>query len=151
MQAITRVNAEQTSKRARREPTYRTDGEGRRWSSHERHGSTGPAGVLAMACREGESTGNTGSPRGGTTVFPTGRPRGTGRAAEGWRTGSQYRGSRVMPVEGRDLTSGALWKRPTARGLTARSSNPNQRFGGRGRSCRGRRKVRCRVYLWVGL
>ena len=29
-----------------------------------------------------------------------------------------------MPVEGRDLTSGALWKRPTARGLTARSSNP---------------------------
>ena len=33
MQAITRVNAEQTSKRAMREPTYRTDGEGRRWSS----------------------------------------------------------------------------------------------------------------------
>ena len=29
-----------------------------------------------------------------------------------------------MPVEGRSLTSGALWKRPTAWGLTARSSNP---------------------------
>ena len=82
MQALTRVNAEQTSKRAMREPTCRTDGEGRRWSSHERHGSTGPAGVLAMACMEGESTGNTGSPSGGTPL-PTGRPRGTGRAAEG--------------------------------------------------------------------
>jgi hypothetical protein len=88
MQAITRVNAEQTSKRAMREPTRRTDGEGRRQSSPARHGSAGPAGVLAMACREGESTGNTGSPSGGTVAFPTGRPRGTGRAAEGWRTGS---------------------------------------------------------------
>jgi hypothetical protein len=67
MQAITRVNAEQTSKRAMREPTHRTDGEGRRQSSHERHGSTGPAGVLAMACMEGESAGNTGSPPGGST------------------------------------------------------------------------------------
>ena len=82
MQALTRVNAEQASKRAMREPTCRTDGEGRRWSSNERRSSTGPAGVLAMACLEGESTGNTGSPSGGTTL-PTGSPRGTGRAAEG--------------------------------------------------------------------
>ena len=88
MQAVTRVNAEQTSKRAMREPTYLTDGEGRRWSSYERRRSTGPAGVVAMACVQGESTGNTGSPSGGTMAFPTGRPRGTGRAAEGWRTGS---------------------------------------------------------------
>src|SRR3954447_4775060 len=107
-----------------REPTCLTDGEGRRWSSRERQRSTGPARGVAMAWVQGESTGNTGSPSGGTTVFPTGRPRGPGRAAEGWRTGSEYRGSRVMPVEGRDLTSGALWKRPTAGGLTARSSNP---------------------------
>jgi hypothetical protein len=64
MQAITRVNAEQASKRAMREPTYRTDREGRRRSSNERHGSTGPAGVLAMACMEADSTGNTGSPGG---------------------------------------------------------------------------------------
>src|SRR5262249_52256226 len=125
MQALTRVNAEQTSKRAMREPTCRTDGEGRRRSSPERRRSTGPAGVGARAWVQGESTGNTGSPRGGTKACPTGRPRGTGRAAEGWRTGSSYRGSRVMPVEGRGLTSGALWKRPTARGLTARSSNPD--------------------------
>src|SRR5262245_35191585 len=74
MQAITRVNAEQTSKRAMREPTRRTDGEGRRRSSHERHGSTGPAGVRAMACVQGESTGNTGSPSGGTTTFPNRKP-----------------------------------------------------------------------------
>ena len=66
MQAITRVNAEQTSKRAMREPTRLTDGEGRRRSSPERQSSTGPAGVLAMACVEGESTGNTGSPAGGS-------------------------------------------------------------------------------------
>ena len=65
MQAITRVNAEQTSKRAMREPTCRTDGEGRRWSSERAtQGSTGPAGVVAMACMQEESTGNTGSPRG---------------------------------------------------------------------------------------
>ena len=64
MQAITRVNAEQTSKRAMREPTCRTDGEGRRRSSYGRHGSTGPAGVVAMACVKEESTGNTGSPGG---------------------------------------------------------------------------------------
>ena len=64
MRAITRVNAEQTSKRAMREPTCQTDGEGRCWTSHERHGSTGPAGVMAMARVQGESTGNTGSPAG---------------------------------------------------------------------------------------
>ena len=86
MQAITRVNAEQTSKRAMREPTCRTDGEGRRRSSHERHRSTGPAGVRAMACMQGESTGNTGSPSGGTRASQpaaregqAGPPRGGGQ------------------------------------------------------------------------
>jgi hypothetical protein len=64
MQAITGVNAEQTSKRAMREPTCRTDGEGRRWPSDERRRSTGAAGVGAMACVQEESTGNTGSPHG---------------------------------------------------------------------------------------
>ena len=64
MQAITSVNAEQTSKRAMREPTCLTDGEGRRWSSYERRRSAGPAGVGAMAWVHGESAGNTGSPHG---------------------------------------------------------------------------------------
>jgi hypothetical protein len=45
------VNAEQTSKRAMPEPTYTTSREGRRKPSTERQGSTGPAGVLAMASR----------------------------------------------------------------------------------------------------
>jgi hypothetical protein len=89
MQAITRVNAEQASKSAMREPTWQTDGEGRRGPSNERQSSAGPAGLVAMACVHGESTGNTGSPGDGTMAFPTGHPRGTGRAAEEWRTGSQ--------------------------------------------------------------
>jgi hypothetical protein len=38
-----------------REPTCLTDGEGRCWSSHERQGSTGPAGVVAMACVKEET------------------------------------------------------------------------------------------------
>jgi hypothetical protein len=50
MPAVTRVNAEQTSKRAMREPTCLADGEGRRQSISERPDSTGPAGLLAMAC-----------------------------------------------------------------------------------------------------
>ena len=54
----------------------------------------------------------------------SGRPQGKGRAAEGWRIGSSYQRSGVMPAAGRDLTSGARWKRPRARGLTARSANP---------------------------
>jgi len=33
-----------------REPTCQTDGEGRCWLSHERQGSIGLAGVVAMAC-----------------------------------------------------------------------------------------------------
>ena len=40
----------------------RHDREGRRWLSETSDMiSTGPAGVLAMACMEEESTGNTGS------------------------------------------------------------------------------------------
>src|SRR6516162_1922286 len=46
-----------------REPTYTTSREGRRKPSTERQGSTGPAGVLAMACVQEESTGNLGCSR----------------------------------------------------------------------------------------
>ena len=42
----------------------------------------GPTGVMATACLHKESGRNTGSPSGGS-VFPTGIPRGTGRAVGG--------------------------------------------------------------------
>src|ERR1700694_3146105 len=51
-----------------------------------------------------ESVSNTGSPktRSGMTNWMPARDR---PGALGWRRGSLYRGSRVMPVEGRDLSS----------------------------------------------
>jgi len=61
VQAVTRVNAEQASKRQMREPTQPKDGEGR---CRGKTGSEpipvhGPAGVVATACAEGEQR-NTG-------------------------------------------------------------------------------------------
>ena len=68
----------------------------------------GPAGVVATACLYRENARNTGDPK-RWVCDPTGRPRGTGRAA--WGVGEvQSTVDRVMPVEGRDLTSGTLWK-----------------------------------------
>ena len=61
-QALTRVNAEQASKRLMREPTQRTCGEGRR---RRCPGSNAipcddPAGVVARACLHKENGRNTG-------------------------------------------------------------------------------------------
>lgn len=51
MQAVTRVNAEQASKRVTREPTHLNFGEGRRcWGRRATHAPSGPAGVMATAC-----------------------------------------------------------------------------------------------------
>src|SRR5215471_2859189 len=51
MQAVTKVNAEQASKRITQEPTRRKYGEGRsRWGVRANN-PVGPAGVLATACR----------------------------------------------------------------------------------------------------
>ena len=66
-----------------REPTCQTDGEGRRESSNERQVSIGPAGVLAMACVEEESTGNTGNPNDEGSWLSTGTPRGAGQVVWG--------------------------------------------------------------------
>ena len=63
-QAVTRVNAEQASKRVMREPTQPEFGEGRRRNEVERQHLHGPAGVVAMACLYMEMTRNTGSPNG---------------------------------------------------------------------------------------
>jgi len=63
VQAGTRVNAEQASKRAMWEPTRLKYGEGRSpGGMKERRALRGPTGVLALACTEEEIARNTGSP-----------------------------------------------------------------------------------------
>lgn len=66
MQAVTRVNAEQASKRVMWEPTRLNNGEGRCWLEEVPHAGratnpAGPTGVVATACMQEESTSNTGS------------------------------------------------------------------------------------------
>ena len=75
IQARTRVNAEQASKRAMREPTLLNLGEGRwRFREEKRHKHRAvPAGVVALACMEEGRRGNTGSPVGGVHAS-TGTP-----------------------------------------------------------------------------
>src|SRR5450759_3171025 len=86
------------------EPTQLYSGEGRRrWRSHERISSIGPAGVVATACRQSGS----GATREAPAVIAVQINRQLARARPGrmgWRRGSKYRGSRVTPVEGRGLS-----------------------------------------------
>jgi hypothetical protein len=57
MQAVTRVNAEQASKKVMREPTHLNFGEGRRrWGSRAKEAPSDSAGVMATACIQGDST-----------------------------------------------------------------------------------------------
>ena len=66
-----------------------------------------PAGVLALACMKEERGRNTGSPVGG--VARTNRNPARDRPGRsGWRRGLYYRGSRVMPAEGRGPGSRAI-------------------------------------------
>jgi hypothetical protein len=83
-QAVTRVNAEQASKNLMWEPTSQGEREGRsRGALGERTTLThDPTGVRATACLYTEIARNTGDPR-RWVRDPTGRPRGTGRAARG--------------------------------------------------------------------
>src|SRR6266699_1993790 len=62
------------------------------------------AGVVATACTQGKRTQH-GKPQGvvGTTINR--KPARDRPGALGWRRGSEYRRSWVMPVEGRDLSS----------------------------------------------
>jgi len=58
MQAVTRVNAEQASKRVTWEPTRLLHGEGRSWQGENRAtGPAGPTGVLVTACTTRRPTG----------------------------------------------------------------------------------------------
>ena len=82
MQAVTRVNVEQASKRVMRKPTRLYFGEGcdllgKRAISAPR----GSAGVMTMACMQEEGWCNTGQVA-EVVGGPTGLPRGTGRAEE---------------------------------------------------------------------
>ena len=66
MQAETRVNVEQASKRVMRKPTRLIYGEGRRPSDQTSdHRLTDSAGVVTSACIQEEVVRNTGSPCGG--------------------------------------------------------------------------------------
>ena len=80
MQAGTRVNAEQASKRLTRKPTLLSSGEGRRPAGKRatKHRPVS-AGVMASACMEDGKRSNTGSPAGAVHAA-TGTPRGAGRA-----------------------------------------------------------------------
>ena len=85
-QAVTRVNAEQASKRVMWEPTRAQTGKAAVGLQVLIRGATqavrGPTGVMATACLHRENDATREAPGGGR-VSPTGRPRGTGRAAWG--------------------------------------------------------------------
>ena len=117
MQAVTRVKLEQASKAAMWMPTRRKSGEGR--ADWEEPGagarqaitmSTSRAtGVVSTACKEG-SLRQWGRPgMVGESRTSNGIDRMTDHLGVG--EGRRYRGSRVMPVEGRALTSGVLEKK----------------------------------------
>ena len=81
---------------------------------------TGSAGVLAVACMEEGIGRNTGSPAGGVARANR-QPARVKVGPAGWRRGPQYQGSRVMPVEGRDLRW-KRWRKEQARGSGRRPS-----------------------------
>jgi hypothetical protein len=86
MQAETRVNVEQASKRAMRKPTRLRFGEGRRLPGQTSDSRLeDSAGVVTSACMEEEVARNTGSPLGGERdrqPEPRERPAGPLRVAE---------------------------------------------------------------------
>lgn len=117
MQAVTRVKLEQASKATMWMPTRRNSGEGR--ADWEEPGagarykitvSTSRAtGVVSTACKEGNlrQWGRLGMVEGSRTSNVIG-----GMADHlGVGEGQRYLRSRVMPVEGRALTSGVLEKK----------------------------------------
>ena len=92
-QAVTRVNAEQASKKVMREPTRPSHAEGRRGPGPTSRATDlgRPAGVVATACLQEETQRNTGSPGSDDTLVgcpSTSDPRGSGLGCAGWRRGS---------------------------------------------------------------
>jgi hypothetical protein len=112
-----RVKLEQASKATMWEPTQRTLGEGRAdWEepgagARQRHNHRVPirtTGVVSTACEEGSlrqwgRPGRVGESQSSNAIDRMAGPLGVGE-------GQTYRRSRVIPVEGRALTSGVLVK-----------------------------------------
>jgi hypothetical protein len=116
LQAVTRVKLEQASKATMWTPTRHTSGEGRvDWEepgAGARYRTTvctsRATGVVSTACKEGNlrqwgRLGMVGESRAPNGIFRMADHLGVGE-------GQRYRGSRVMPVEGRALASGVLEK-----------------------------------------
>ena len=103
LQAVTRVNAVQASKKLMQELTRRNFGESEINGRGRANQPIGPAGVVAMACkhRGPDATRETPAVIAVWINWQLVRAR-PGR--EGWRRGSEYQGSRVMPGEGRGLS-----------------------------------------------
>ena len=105
--AVARANAEQASKPVMRKPTRLPHGEGcQRSGRRATRAPTVSAGVLATARMEEGDGRNTGSPAGGAAHVNR-QPARVRSGRQGGGEVRRYRGSRVMPAEGRDLR----WKR----------------------------------------
>lgn len=87
MQAVTRVNAEQASKRVMRKPTPLNLEEGRRRWEGESDGPSGSAGVVATACTHTGMERNTGSPPRWRVATSNRRPARDRPGRGGWRRG----------------------------------------------------------------
>ena len=118
MQAVTRVKLEQASKATMWTPTRRRSGEGRmpigKNPARERaiaitFSTNRATGVVSTACKEG-SLRQWGRPG---MVGESRTPNGIVRMADhlGVGEGQRYRGSPVIPVEGRALASGVFVKK----------------------------------------
>src|SRR6202035_2036800 len=101
VQAATRVNVEQASKRKMCRP-IRLPYRGRLKQLGEL--SEAYAQLLHRGHVHKESVRNTGSPK-ARSAMTNRTPARDRSGAMGWRRGSYYRGDRVIPVEGRDLSS----------------------------------------------
>jgi hypothetical protein len=107
LQAVTRVKPEQASKVKLWMPTRLLTGEGRANGEETDKHLFGPPGYWAQHARKVIWV--IGGDPGWWRLHFQRRRQGDGQS--GSRRGSQYRGSRVMPAEGRALTSDVLLKK----------------------------------------
>ena len=108
LQAVTRVKLEQAPKAAMWTPTRHKIGEGRTDREDNHCAPIWSAGVVSTACEKGsqDQSGRPGMVAGSRPANAAGRDGGP----SGRRRGARYRGTWVMPGEGRPLASGVLVK-----------------------------------------